>query len=76
MRLIVPAALCGLAACTALPPAPPATAGSRLKTRKNKPTNKLCNSTAAASTTKPCNSCASPNAAAAAAAPNKTPSSC
>ena len=28
MRLIVPAALCGLAACTALPPAPPATAGS------------------------------------------------
>ena len=48
----------------------------RLKTRKNKPTSNPCNSTAAASTTKPCNSCALPNAAAAAAAPSRTPSSC
>ena len=30
MRLIIPAALCGLAACTALPPAAPAPAGSPL----------------------------------------------
>ena len=30
MRLIIPAALCGLAACTALPPASPTPAGSPL----------------------------------------------